>query len=264
MAKNSGKLTATLSAPSMLDALARDEPGDRAEHGDAVVPRGLDRAPTLRAGGDPTHPEASCAFRCATPSGRSASFTLSMRSDSFTRSSSAPRDDALAARHPGGEREERQLVDQRRHLVRPDLRRGRARPAPPRGRRPARRPRTRRLKTAIRAPMRSSTARKPVRVGLMPTPCSRSSEPGEQRRRDDERRGRREVAGHRGRAGAAARRARRPPRAAFAARARPRLEHPLRVVARRRRLDDDRRPAVRVEPGEQDRRLHLGARHRSS
>ena len=38
-------------------------------------------------------------------------------------------------------------------------------------------------------------------------------------------------------------------------------EHQLGVVARRRRLDDRRRPA-RAEPGEQDRRLHLRARDR--
>ena len=41
----------------------------------------------------------------------------------------------------------------------------------------------------------------------------------------------------------------------------PRPEHPLRVVARRDRLAD-RRPPVRPKPGQQDRRLHLCARHR--
>ena len=41
------------------------------------------------------------------------------------------------------------------------------------------------------------------------------------------------------------------------------LEHPLGVVASRDGLDD-RRLAVRIEPGEQDGRLHLRARHRQS
>ena len=41
----------------------------------------------------------------------------------------------------------------------------------------------------------------------------------------------------------------------------PRPQHPLRVVARRDRLAD-RRPPIGPQPGQQDRRLDLGARHR--
>ena len=41
----------------------------------------------------------------------------------------------------------------------------------------------------------------------------------------------------------------------------PRPQHPLRVVARGDRLAD-RRPPIRSQPGQQDRRLHLRARHR--
>jgi hypothetical protein len=40
------------------DALAGDEAGDCGEHGDAVVGGGVNRTPALRAGGNPTHPEA--------------------------------------------------------------------------------------------------------------------------------------------------------------------------------------------------------------
>src|ERR671925_141301 len=43
-----------------LDAhpFARDQPGDRGQHGDAVISEGSDRAPTRRAGRHPTNPEA--------------------------------------------------------------------------------------------------------------------------------------------------------------------------------------------------------------
>src|SRR5215218_3577291 len=43
-----------------LDAhtFARDESGDGGEHGDAVISGGIYHTPTLRAGGNPTHPEA--------------------------------------------------------------------------------------------------------------------------------------------------------------------------------------------------------------
>ena len=41
-----------------LDTLARDETGNGGEHGDAVIAACLNQTPALRAGGDPTHPEA--------------------------------------------------------------------------------------------------------------------------------------------------------------------------------------------------------------
>ena len=173
-------------------------------------------------------------------------------------------DDALAARERGAEREERQLVDQERHLV--------AAPRPSRRARPRRTsrsatgspPTVRRLKTEIRAPMRSSTWRKPVRVGLTPTPWSRSSEPGssvaatrngaaEEKSPGTSRSSGAQPPPAARRSAAAAGASTRAPRAG---------EHPLGVVAARRRLDDGRRPAVRVEPGEEHAGLHLRARHR--
>ena len=89
-----------------------------------------------------------------------------------------------------------------------------------------------------------------------------SSEPGHERCRDDERRGRGEVAGHLDLdrlqpLGRLDRDALLAPRDRGAGR----LEHQLGVVARRLRLDD-RRLALGVEPGEEDRRLDLRARDR--
>ena len=58
-----------------------------------------------------------------TPIARSAVVTVSIRSDSFARSSSAPGHPVVAVRHGGEERDERQLVDEPRHLGRADRRR---------------------------------------------------------------------------------------------------------------------------------------------
>jgi hypothetical protein len=41
-----------------LHAFAGNQAGDGSEHGDAVIAGGSNRTPTLRAGGDPTNPEA--------------------------------------------------------------------------------------------------------------------------------------------------------------------------------------------------------------
>ena len=60
--------------------------------------------------------------RMCAPQARSASETASIRSDSFTRSSAAPRDDALAVRVRREQRHERQLVDEQRHLGGVDVR----------------------------------------------------------------------------------------------------------------------------------------------
>ena len=82
------------------------------------------------------------------------------------------------ARATASEREERQLVDEQRHLRRrrPSSRRARrgGTSRSPTGSPPMRR----RLKTVTRAPIRSSTSRRPVRRGLRLTPWTVSSEPG--------------------------------------------------------------------------------------
>ena len=87
-------------------------------------------------------------------------------------------DSALAMRARGREREERQLVDQQRHLRggRPPSRS--ARPSAPRDRRPARRRCACRWKIVMRAPMRASTSSSPMRRGLRPTSWIVSSDPG--------------------------------------------------------------------------------------
>ena len=201
--------------------------------------------PPLRAGGDAHAPGSHPARGDADAKWlRAASFTVSMRSVSLTRSSCGARDDALAARQPArrartsGSSSTSRGTSSGPTLGRDQLggRTSRSATGSP--------PTVRRLKTAMRAPMRSSTSSKPVRVGLIPTPWTVSSEPGEQRRRDDERRGRREVAGDLDRverragrrratdAGGAGRR-----RATPAVR-----EQPLRVVARGPRA---RRPSSR-------------------
>ena len=86
---------------------------------------------------------------------------------------------------------------------------------------------------------------------------------GEERRRGDERRRGREVARHLDRAQLEP--LDRPDGRALLPAPDPRargLEHRLGVVAGRQRLDDCRLAFARVEPGEQDRRLHLRARDR--
>ena len=130
-----------------------------------------------------------------TPSGRSASFTRLDPVRLLHAQLLGAAHDALPVRHPGGEREERQLVDERRHLVgaRPRSRRARPDSHLEVGDRLAA------DDAAVedaRSARPSARARRgsPVRVGFTPTPWSRSSEPGEQRRRDEERRRRGEVA----------------------------------------------------------------------
>ena len=66
--KNPGKLTATASASSSSTPSRDDEPGDRAQHRDPMVAVRA-HAPTLRAGGYPSHPEAIVARRDADAKG---------------------------------------------------------------------------------------------------------------------------------------------------------------------------------------------------
>ena len=56
-----------LRAPD-VHSLTRDEPRDRAEHREQVIPRRV-HTPTLRAGGNPPHPEAIIACRRAAAKG---------------------------------------------------------------------------------------------------------------------------------------------------------------------------------------------------
>ena len=170
--------------------------------------------------------------------------------------------DAVAARVPASEREERQLVDEQRHLGGADRRRDEL-GGGCRGRRPARRRSRRRLKTVMRAPIRSSTSSRPVRRGLRPTPWIVSSEPASS------------VAATRN--GAAEEKSpgiSSSPSSSRSAgatvtlrgfrvtRAPAAREHVLGVVARRQRLLDRRLAALGEQPGEEHGGLHLRARDR--
>ena len=125
-------------------------------------------------------------------------------------------------------------------------------------------PTVRRLKSETRAPIRSSTLRRPVRVGLIPIPCRRRSEPersvaatmygaAEEKSPGTSRSsglsrsaGQTEIA-----RAASARRGRRPPRAAARCGRGSGFGSTTTVG-----------PSRRLEPGEEDGRLHLGARDR--
>ena len=194
--KKPGKLTATASAPSTSHPLPRDEPGDRAEHRDPVVAAGVDGAaapePRRDAADARSRPAVAAdvgAERCAAPS-----TTASIRSVSFARSSSAPRTRCRRARMHGEQGEERQLVDQQRHLGRADRRRRRARTAGSRGRRPARRRSRRRLKTVMLRAHPLEHVEQAGAARVQADAVDRQLRAGEQRRGDDERRRRGEVA----------------------------------------------------------------------
>ena len=198
-----------------------------------------------------------------TPRARSAVVTVSIRSVSFTRSSRAPSTLLSPRAQRGGEREQRQLVDQPRHLLGARPRSRSARPSwtsrSPTGSPPLRC----RWKSVIRAPMRSSTSSRPVRVGLSPTSWIVSSRAGQQRRGDEERRRCGEVAGHRDRAAAEA--LGRPDRHAALALRRPARRRRASMRSVWSRVGTGSTTVVRpvgVEPGEQNARLHLGARDR--
>ena len=138
--KKPGKLIAAASAPSTSTPSRETRPGDRAEHRDPVV--AVRRSDGRRAGAPGRRGPASRPSRAddaaAERAQRSVDASRSGRSPSRA-APPAPSTTALAARERRRERDQRQLVDEARHLLgaRPSSRRARA--SAPRCRRPARR-----------------------------------------------------------------------------------------------------------------------------
>ena len=211
------------------------------------------------------------------PSALSPAAIPAIRSDSLWRSSPAPRMTVVPVGERGGEAQDRDLVDRRRDVGRPEVDRRAASTSGRRGRRAARRRRRRRplgpgraagpADSSMSAPIERRMSMIARRVGLTPTSRSDELGIGMDRARDEPERRRRDVARdpllhctHRrasfDRPGHPAVRHVRP-----LDRHAPSPQHPLRVVARGDRLAD-RRPPVRPQPRQQDRRLHLRARHR--
>ena len=103
-------------------ALARDDAGDAPSIAIRWSPRASILPPRGRVGTPGTAKPSVVARACA-PIARSASTTASIRSLSFSAQLLGAVDVALAARARGEQPEERQLVDEQRHLVGLDLRR---------------------------------------------------------------------------------------------------------------------------------------------
>ena len=172
-----------------------------------------------------------------------------------------------------GEAEDRDLVDRRGHVGRPELDRRAASRSGRRGRPSARRRRRRapapRGRSSMSAPIERRMSMTARRVGLTPTSRSVSSASGWMAPATSQKAAAETSPGTRSSTACTAIppstvQATRPSGASVALdRHAPRPEHPLRVVARRDRLAD-RRPPVRSQPRQQDRRLHLRARHRAS
>ena len=261
--RSRGSLPPPPSAPSTLDALRERKPGDGAEHRDPVVAARVDPCRPADASGrrgSGSRPRAPSTW---TPIARSASTTVSIRSVSLARSSSAPRT-RLSPCAQRGERARRAAARRRAAAPRPRRSSSRsARPSAPRGRRPARRRPGGGCRTPTRAPIRSSTSSRPgaARVevdavdgelasrgcsvaatmngaaeekspGTSTSPSARLA-PADRRSTELGRRSTLRAGG---------------------------LRASARCGRGSARLDDGR-PARRAEPGEQDRRLHLRARH---
>src|SRR5919108_423329 len=105
-----------LGAPD-LHSLARDEARDRAEHRNPMVAGGA-HSPTLRAGGNTPHPEAIIAFSNPNSKGTQGNCHCLDTVRLLYAQLLCAAHFALAARAPGDEGEERQLVDEPRHLLR--------------------------------------------------------------------------------------------------------------------------------------------------
>src|SRR6266540_3428260 len=105
-----------------LDAysLTRDETRDCGDHRDAVISSCVNHTPTLRAGGNPTHPEA-IVRRFDANSKRTEHVFYRLDPVRFLNAQLCRAShDALAVGHSREEREQRQLVHQGRHLLRAD------------------------------------------------------------------------------------------------------------------------------------------------
>ena len=115
--KKPGKLIAAHSAPSIRRPPARRRPRSRraSRSGGRRRRRSCRRAAAPGRRG-PTKPSGRASM--CTPIARSAVVTVSIRSVSFARSSSAPVTRVVAVRERAEQRDERQLVDEPRHLAR--------------------------------------------------------------------------------------------------------------------------------------------------
>ena len=221
--------------------------------------RGRRRGRPRAAPGTPRISQPSSVARTWPPIARSSSATVSRRFGLLHAQLPGAAHDGAAARHRRGEREQRQLVDQRAARSRPRSRSRRARRDAPRRRRSARRRAVvRRLKRLMRAPMRSSTVSRPVRVGFVDMPRtnrrdSASSVAATRNGAADEMSPGTSTAPSSSRSTGHTETVRGPLRDARAGGA----QQALGVVARRHRLDHGGRARGRVEPGEQDARLDL-------
>ena len=139
--KKPGKLTATRLRALELDALAGDEPGDRAEHRDPVVAAASTCPPPRGRGGTPrTAKPSSRRARCGRRGARSASATASMRSVSFDAQLLRRRATTLSPRAcPAASAKSGSSSTSSGTSSAPTVGRRRARRRGPRGRRPARR-----------------------------------------------------------------------------------------------------------------------------
>ena len=122
-----------------LDALARGEPGDRAEHRERWSPAASRCPPASPPAPSTTKPSGAASIRA--PSPRRPSTTVVIRSDSLRRSSSAPCTTVRPLGERAQQRHQRQLVDRRAGPRRAPPRcraaRPRARRCPPTGSPPA-------------------------------------------------------------------------------------------------------------------------------
>ena len=181
---------------SHLDALARRQPGDRSQHREPVVAGRVERAaaqPSRALDREAVRARLDLARRAP----RRPSTTVAIRSDSLWRSSSAPATTVVALGERAEQRDQRQLVDQQRHLRR-------ARPSWPR--RAAWRTTSSRDRLAARhrcvldldaaRPSARAPRSSPCGSGSRRRPRARSSRARHERRGHDQERGRREVARH--------------------------------------------------------------------
>ena len=205
------------------------------------------------------------------PSGRSStsapirarpSTSAAMRSLSLTRSSAAPvtRERALGVR--GGHGQDGHLVDEgRQHRRRARPSRAAARSAP-RSSPPAPGPRCDDAGLDRRAPIARSTSRNAVRRGFRSTPSMRTSESGRMSAATTRKAALETSPGHvTSRTQRQAAGARSSARARHARRATPKAGSRRSVWSRLGARLEHRRLALGLQPGEEDRRLHLRARH---
>ena len=180
--------------PVDLDALARGEAGDGAEHRDPVVAVGVDRAAAQAAGARRSTIPSSVGSTWP-PSAVRAAATVSIRSDSLRRSSAASRIVVVpSAKQAASATSGSSSIASGTSAPPTSV----PRSAPRRDAQVARSARRRARRSArprSSAPIRSRIASRPVRVGLMPTSSSTTSLPGTSSAATSEEGGRGEVGG---------------------------------------------------------------------